>query len=388
MALDALHPTLGTVHSWQYSNDEWNSLRNTYRGEFVFPCGIRADPVISPHGTNYFRHFRKGACQHVPESAEHRELKRRVAEIAEEHGWAARIEHRESNGLWVADTLLEKSGLTLAVEIQLSQQSAEKYLSRTARYEAQGIRVLWLVQKPITDYYRIEPRTIGLTKVFVDATIGAQKIGTCFDAQREIGNSEFQDPRFPIEDALPAMLTVQWHPGTASPTAISSFSADAGIGNCWSCNAPIKRWQVLNLVSEFSSGCLGLVSVRHEYNPQHCYEYDIQQQVGTPPGYTIYGPARTKTSRRKFLAEKCSNCRNLQGDDHPFSYAGIRVVTPHTPVAVSDASQSFPGHWCIDRILAADLEGPLLVVHKQMHDADQAPAVVAGPEVGEIVSPL
>lgn len=76
------------------------------------------------------------------ESTLHALIKREIASGMEAASWKLTPEAR--GGGWRADLLAEREGQKLALEVQLSPSTLEQYRARQARYEAAGIRCVWL----------------------------------------------------------------------------------------------------------------------------------------------------------------------------------------------------------------------------------------------------
>jgi hypothetical protein len=76
------------------------------------------------------------------ESAVHALIKREAAAAASAAGWNVTAEARGKN--WRADLLAQRDGQSVAIEVQLSASSLAQYRQRQTRYEAQGVRCVWL----------------------------------------------------------------------------------------------------------------------------------------------------------------------------------------------------------------------------------------------------
>lgn len=125
----------------------WSRLRG--RRIVLQPCGHPGFPRVSPLGTRHFVHARGGACgQH--ESPEHLHLKAVVARAAAHAGWQADTEVPGDG--FVADVLTRGPSGQVAFEVQRSSQILREYERRQARYDAVGIRGVWLVARIPTGY--------------------------------------------------------------------------------------------------------------------------------------------------------------------------------------------------------------------------------------------
>jgi competence protein CoiA len=113
-------------------------------------CGAAVVLRTSPLGTRHFAHARRGPCTSAPETAEHQLAKRTVVEGIRRTAWGVRTEQEGSapdGERWRADVLAAKGKARIAVEIQWSRQDGEETLRRQDRYEAAGVRGLWLFRQ-------------------------------------------------------------------------------------------------------------------------------------------------------------------------------------------------------------------------------------------------
>lgn len=141
-----------TVCSVLLSEREWHELKAHAKRDpsclITGCCGELCSPRVSRLGTKHFYHRPQGSsgppCAVGGESTEHLLLKEEVVLRARQLGWTARTEVTSVDGTWIADTLLERGAVRIAVEIQLSRQTYSRYLDRQRRYAAQGVRGLWL----------------------------------------------------------------------------------------------------------------------------------------------------------------------------------------------------------------------------------------------------
>ena len=112
-------------------------------------CAAPVTPYVSDVRSCHFRHLvTADKCVHANESEEHLRLKVEVAEAINQTGaWRAHIEHRATDGTYIADVLAESQlGLqSVAFEIQLSPQDAEWTDARHQRRELDGLDCVWIV---------------------------------------------------------------------------------------------------------------------------------------------------------------------------------------------------------------------------------------------------
>ncbi len=111
------------------------------------PCCISsAIPKTSKLNNFFFSHARRGECTSAPESAEHIYLKTLIAKAAVRAGWSVVTEWQGETPCgtkWVADVFCEKENSKVALEVQLSYQSAHDLLARQDAYRQSGVRSAW-----------------------------------------------------------------------------------------------------------------------------------------------------------------------------------------------------------------------------------------------------
>lgn len=136
------------VSVYESSPEAWAELQRTYRvGDLLMLCCPGAAiPKTSANGNPFFAHA-SGVCSSSPESQWHLAAKGIVHGALEALGAVCTQEApgRGTSGRWQADVYSERDGVRLAVEIQHSYQHLRDYLARQARYDAAGVRCLWLL---------------------------------------------------------------------------------------------------------------------------------------------------------------------------------------------------------------------------------------------------
>lgn len=138
------------IYAFNFTPEAWTDLRSRAK-DLRFPC-CDAGVVLkrSPLGTQFFAHARRGNCATAPETAEHLQAKDMIARAAIDAGWKAETEVRGKSPAgedWIADVLVTRGTVKLAFEVQWSRQSDEETRARQARYEASGVRALWLMKQ-------------------------------------------------------------------------------------------------------------------------------------------------------------------------------------------------------------------------------------------------
>jgi Competence protein CoiA-like family len=154
MPLTVLHGDQ-PVNSWDYHDlEDWQALRDNSQKvrQLHFPCCD--SPVVlkvSSTAMPFFAHAPGRACAQTleaerRESPEHQALKYAIAfHLSKIAGWTVRTEQPAPDRTWRADVLAtHTSGRQLAVEPQLSRQSAEAFRHRSSRYLQAGIMPTWI----------------------------------------------------------------------------------------------------------------------------------------------------------------------------------------------------------------------------------------------------
>ena len=130
----------------EVSDRVWEQLRLVSRAaleRLVFPvCGTGALLRTSPLGTRHFVHRPGTSCAaHPGEGQEHLAAKAVIVAAATAAGWDA-VPEQPGSG-WVADVLAARGRLRVALEVQWSRQSRERYAERQRAYDADGVRAVW-----------------------------------------------------------------------------------------------------------------------------------------------------------------------------------------------------------------------------------------------------
>ncbi|MEE2001644.1 competence protein CoiA family protein [Alkalimonas sp. MEB108] len=144
-----------TLFSHKMSPAEWDKLKKSDSNKLLtLPCcNQRAVVKTSPLGTQFFAHYRKSEdCISQPESKEHLRLKAIVSAAAESAGWTVTTEymgHSKNGDKWIADVYCTKGKAKVALEIQLSPQTAKELKVRHKRYFDSGVRAAWFMKDSV-----------------------------------------------------------------------------------------------------------------------------------------------------------------------------------------------------------------------------------------------
>lgn len=217
------------IHAFELNAAQWADLKQSYKsmGLRMPCCDSAAIPKTSPLGNFFFAHQRKGECTTAPESAEHLLCKELIARAAKAAGWEVVTEQKgvsPDGQEWVADVYCTNGTVKLALEVQMSPQTAEETLRRQQRYKASGVRAAWF----------FGPR--GL--------VGSSRFGQETPA---FFLDEFHPGHVPqvkgfhvgLSDFATALLSkrVTWHVPMHVYTYLVEYLEDI----CWKCKLPVKQ---------------------------------------------------------------------------------------------------------------------------------------------------
>ena len=138
------------VESFTTPSDVWAQWRKLPMGTFVI--GRHRTPAVlkrSGRGLQFFAAVPGQGGATAPESVEHQIAKIKLVVGMRAAGHQAKVEQPGATPLgeeWQADVLVQTARGPLAIEVQMSQQHWDEYRSRSARYRASGISVVWLVR--------------------------------------------------------------------------------------------------------------------------------------------------------------------------------------------------------------------------------------------------
>ena len=138
------------VESFTTPPDIWAQWRKHPIGTFVI--GRHRTPAVlkrSPRGLQFFAAAPGEGGVTAPESIEHQIAKIQLVQGMRTAGHEARVEYpgtTPSGEEWLADVFVHAPHGRVAIEVQMSQQHWDDYRSRTARYKACGVFVVWLIR--------------------------------------------------------------------------------------------------------------------------------------------------------------------------------------------------------------------------------------------------
>lgn len=183
--MNVAHDTEGrVVFSDQYTDEEWDNLKNNYRiGDLIMPCcKSPAIPKTSSNFMKYFAHY-SDECGNSPESIWHLESKELLVEELKKFGIDAILERtgEGQSGTWKADIYFEYNNLKYAFEIQHSYQKISEYFKRQKRYTESGVNCYWILYGPV---YLTVTRSIG--KYLIKNEFGGKTPKPFYGCSREL----------------------------------------------------------------------------------------------------------------------------------------------------------------------------------------------------------
>lgn len=302
------------VEAWTLDDVGWADLKRRYRsGEsLTMVCGRPGVPKRSSRGLRFFAHKPGEDCgihATAPESAEHHETKRLVAEAARAAGWTATVEAPGADRSWIADVLLERDGRRVIVE---AQWAAEVQMQeRTERYLAAGIdRVLWLLGPK--NHARAGDVDSELVRA-VDGSIEILLPGPYGSGRRWVG----------LSAGFTELLLGQ-HRTEAELVATELYVAVRQT-RCWTgtCARWLTSWHLLGIGAQSRCGGSAIVELSHGHYQAWAKrrpETAVQDLVlRALRGSDLAAPARWdwRTSKEVpdgYVARVCPNCGVMQGD--------------------------------------------------------------------------
>lgn len=365
--------TLGgeLVEAWHYDRGQWTELQATYRDrDLRMTCGMPAIPKTSPRGLRFFAHTAGENCGlHLsgPETAEHQAAKRVLADAARAAGWEATVEAVNEDRTWIADVLIEHAGVRVALEVQWSPQPEGVFGSRSARYEADGVRCTWFTG-PVNhgrapDAYMLHG-TADRLAVTVPGALGDRPVTV------------------PLHDGARALFSGQ----VRAAAELRADEATVGymMSRCYreECRSWYSRWFIVSV--EATSRCQRRVLVDLETTghgllrtpgglelpsagrgvgwgpewgafavsrPEHAAAADLVPLLGAEdmPAPCAYAWRSSTDVPAGYVAALCPKCGAMQGDAFVLQKPPlIRTVTVPWRASLTLAGRPGTRHWCTD----------------------------------------
>lgn len=337
------------VEAWSLTDGDWLDLRETYREKgLTMTCGQLGVPVdMKGSGTRFFRHKTLACGLHEggQESMEHLKTKMLVAEVARSLGWEATIEAPAPDRSWIADVLLQKGDLKLAIEVQWAAQTEQEFHRRTERYERDGLVCHWLVG----------PKNHGRAPRISTTDIGGTDGDLTMTVPSGLGGTE----QVPLVDGLRILLNGSLQP--RYDANIDEVEIATAMRQCYryGCNAWFSSWFVRAVGVETTCGLRGTLRLAYEYPvhatsrlPEMILQEDVTRAINYSdlPEATHYRRAESKTVGH-YIAQGCPRCGAFQGDG--FIASQPRWVTYKVPIEPTwfpfGARITTLQHQCIDQ---------------------------------------
>lgn len=292
------------------SPDAWTRLKVRYRETgLTMTCGQPGVPKTSPRGMQFFAHKAGANCalhESGPETPEHLTAKAILAETARRLGWTATIEYPAPDRSWIADVLVERGPVRMALEVQWSAQSNREFHRRQQRYEAAGIACRWLVgprnwqQVDGVPAWRLDGKADALTLELPDP----QGVPTALPLTTGI--------ELLLEGAIRPFIEV----------IVTGVLLTTAMTKCWqaSCGRWMTNWWVS--AAELKTRCGQLLTLWLEYArwSSDRLEQSLESVIRTAmmssdlPTPVHYDRRFSKVKQLYYIAQICPHCAVVQGD--------------------------------------------------------------------------
>ncbi|WP_304511775.1 competence protein CoiA family protein [Desulfobacula sp.] len=300
-----------TVQSFDFTEDEWNSLKNK-RSELdvkMICCKNKGILKTSSLGTFFFAHHRRNGCKSPSESKEHLLAKFIVAKAAKMSGWCVFTEYKNETldgEAWQADVYAKKDSMQIAFEIQLSPQTNKEYDRRQKKYKTSDVRCAWFSKYKKNKDYFFEDDDYNLPK---------------FPIEYSSKNNSFIVKSFDVElsNFIEGMLAKKLKMFGRGKTIVSAgliITDDI----CWKCQKKISVVSGIAYIDKnYESNGFGIIGKDSEF--LHFYEISsttLLQIVSNKirQNYKI-GPLKERyshTGENSYFSNGCYFCNALIGD--------------------------------------------------------------------------
>lgn len=337
------------------SDEAWAAAKAAAKADrqaLLMPgCLLPGRPWTSRRGLHYFRHLPDATAvctAHLAESPEHLEAKAQIAGAVTTAGWEALVE--EPGPGWEADVLAVGPSARIALEVQWSQQTVDRYLERQAAYRNSGVHGVWFARHPVQVTPARELPIFLLTRE--EPAEGAPAGYTV----------TIQGQTVPLADAVGFLLTgqVKFCSRVAKRGQGPQRHVEAYEHSCWKCPAEMTVWRVQEVEVEGECGLsadgggFGSSELWASQKPEA--DPDVQRAVielsrsSALPPLAQLKHRRSKPVPEGYLAFCCPSCGIMQGDfelrnelmrrayDGPDASV---VLSAPEGVAVADRP-----HWC------------------------------------------
>ncbi len=273
------------------------------------------------------------------------EAKAIIVSAAIAAGWTAEVEQRGDE--WIADVLATRGEARVALEVQWSRQTLERYRERQAAYASAGVRGVWFARhSPAPRYARAGEWPTKQLPIFTLDGDFVVDTGTV---------------RVPLAQAVMALLGggVQFRASLGRTDAKASVAVTLWQVPCWKCGRLSAVWTV---EGEDVAGPCGRLS---RFYPDRAHTMWTAKRVEAEPRVAnlaarlareagavgaVMAFRRTRPVPEGYTAFTCGHCRAVFGDfplrsllmevayDPPLARGTVTLDAP----AIVD---SHP-HWC------------------------------------------
>lgn len=332
---------------------QWVELKAAAKGNpdaLILPgCRLPCYPRRSARGLKHFVHRPGVVCvDHKGESAIHMEAKAIIAAAAIEAGWEADVEQRGEK--WIADVLAWRAHVRIAVEVQWSRQTLERFIERQETYASADVRGVWFAR------HSPAPRYPG-GRDWPTRNLPVFTLTADFEVDTGVTT-------LPLADAVLALLGghVQFRDRLGRSGANAEGTVALWQVPCYKCGQLSAVWTVEGNDIE---GACGRVS---SFEPEHSRTMWSMKRVEANPRIidvatrlvresgavaAVLAPRRTRPVPAGYIAFTCGHCRTVFGD-FPLRQT-LSVLAYEPPLAqgtvVLDqlALVEDSPHWCWDR---------------------------------------
>jgi len=293
-----------------------------------------------------FVHYRRSEeCIGRPDSPEHDYLKTVVMRAVEQSGWEADVEVIDPKRRWIADVLATRNEARLAFEIQLSPITYDDLLRRYSLYKRSRVRSCWFVKGRLGRTFIEEPSSD--MPVFVlerddDAEPGSQRFSVSISP----------DHRYPIKDAVCALLNHQFRWCRARRARRVENIVLLRMENCWFCRKPFGMYRIEGIETQCGEAPRSTFPRDRRLLEPAVLEA-LESYITAHPeiDVAISYPCRLPDPITGIadVGFTCSHCDGVLGFRHHqwvWSRAALPIAT--IPLA-SEVSQFEDPHWCYSR---------------------------------------
>lgn len=332
--------------------DEWVALQGDVRAKrralAMQPCGVPGILKTSRLGTQFFAHkpgHSDCGTQHPGETPLHLTAKAEILLGCADAGWDAAPEVRADDGPWIADVLATKGEHKLAFEVQVSQQTRDRYAERQVRYQRDGIRCAWYVKHQGS----VLPPTAELPTFLLEQ----DEDKALFAA---IGGY-----RLPLREAARVRLTCELrfrqHVSNGQYGEVEVQVAPSN--GCYRCGRSFLLWRVTEERVTGKCGRVGSNGIRYDSPMWNDTKPEADDLVrAAVRDATTNHPLRlanlsmkyTKTTQTRYMVFSCPHCGGVYGDWFLSSFWMkvydsdiITLTVPGGPPGIEDP------HWCLDQ---------------------------------------